>query len=223
MDRRHRLSAAAQHLPRLVVGQVGGRQHVGRLGQVRPSGRVRTEQPAAQRVGVRFVDGFPAEHEVSEGLGQEFDVAGPVVRARPLVPEAAPGAEPGGEGEVVGRDPHLQPGVAPRLQHGAVALDLGGVVAALIGLQPRPIQRKAEVLEAQALQEGEILRMAGREAVAGAGRRGVPAPFPGPPVAGGRRALTLVGRIARTPPEPFRERRNGHCSSTMSGPCIPAS
>ena len=67
----------------------------------RPGGNTPSSQPS-NGVGRRLVHRLPAEHLVAEGLGHEVDVAGPVVRAAPLVrrtrarrPRTSPGARSG--------------------------------------------------------------------------------------------------------------------------------
>ena len=168
-----------------------------------------TRWPSPSAVGgsgvvVRLVDRLPPGHQVAERVGHEVDVAAPDLGPIGLDEESARRQEPPGEREVVeahpGRDPRLVGGG----QDVAVVPDGGRVVDAGLGLEARPLHRQAVVGQAETGEEGEVLGIAGAEAVAVTRQRCVARPLPVPPVRGGCRPLALRRRRAGPPPESFR-------------------
>src|SRR5262249_43194987 len=146
VDRRDRLTAAAQLTPRVALREQRRAQYVEHLAPVALRYRAAALHVDAC-VRARFVDRLPAEREVAERLGAECDVARPVVRAGAVVyePALAGLGEPARQREVVETYPRMDAGRNRGFEHRAVVLDRSFVAPAFERLDARPLDRQPVV------------------------------------------------------------------------------
>lgn len=94
-----------------------------------PAGRQRGVEKSSGGVGDRFAHRDPTVDQVTEGLGHEVHVAGPVQRTGVIVDEAAEViGEPARCADVVQTGPHVHPDLGGAAQHLAVVLDRRSIV-----------------------------------------------------------------------------------------------
>ena len=209
VDRRHRLAAAAQLAPASRCASNDRARGIVEHACPVECRAGTASRAVQQRVRRRLVDRLPTEDQVAERLGAELDVARPVVRAGPLVDEAALADSVNQPGSVkwCRQTQGAMPALAGRAQHLAVVLDRRGVAAPLLGLDARPLDREAVVGEPVLRRTARSPRRSGcrsrcRRRTAAPGR---PAPS-AQPVRRRRRALGLRRRRAACPTRSRRER-----------------
>ena len=110
------------------------------------------------RVAISLVDGLPAGNEVAKGCSHVLDVAGLDIRAVGLDQKSTRSGELPGQGEVMKADPRLDAGVSSSEEHRSIMVDEGFVVHALLGFEPRPLDREAMMAQPEAGQNREISR-----------------------------------------------------------------
>ena len=184
-----------------------------------PTRRVDAPPVAGEGVEGRLVDRLPAGDQVAEGLGHPVDVALPEEAGLGVDEPAFVLGEPPGQREVVQAHPHVDPGVAGRLQHLGVVLDRVGVVAAGLRARGGPTRATAGAGSGRARRRAGSPRRSGsrsrcRRPSAGHGRR-LPrrtSRWPGPRPRSGWTTLRC----------PTGSRRADHRSSLRAhGPILP--
>src|SRR5664280_519917 len=160
-------------------------------------------QVAAEGYDARLIDSAVPVDLVAQGLYDAPHVAFESCRS-PLVEPAASLRDPLRQGEVVERDHRDQLALAAERNHLAIVVYLGLVEETVLRLDPCPLHREAVRIEAQALQNRHVARVAavvvdGRAARLLAWRAAPKLPFP--PVAVRVVALDLVGGGSGAPEE----------------------
>ena len=165
-DRGDRSAGLFQPHRSLGCREMNGLACKGPLGFISMTGRPAPATVGRGRVAISLVDGLPAGNEVAKGCSHVLDVAGLDIRAVGLDQKSTRSGELPGQGEVMKADPRLDAGVSSSEEHRSIMVDEGFVVHALLGFEPRPLDREAMMAQPEAGQNREISRALPRESVA---------------------------------------------------------